>query len=96
MLSLPRIAGGSRKNSFSHTSRNLKKKKKSPEKKKTPILGWHFMKSYACKLEKLQAQSEVDQIEVVQISIESAQTLGLNGGNSLNMKIEASRCIISF
>ena len=34
MLSLPKIAGGSRKNSFSHASRNLKKnllKKQKPD-----------------------------------------------------------------
>ena len=51
MLSLPKIAGGSQKSSFSHTLRNFKK---IPEKMKIPTLGQIFLKSYACKLEKLQ------------------------------------------
>ena len=50
MLSLPKIAGGSRKNNFSHASRNFKKI--SRKKTKVPILGRKVLKSYACKLEK--------------------------------------------
>ena len=50
MVSLPKITGGSRKNSFSHASRNLKK---SAKETKILILDQNFLKSYACRLEKL-------------------------------------------